>query len=31
MLAKSFAQKVDPNSSEMNQQLWKKNQGTAQY
>jgi hypothetical protein len=24
MLAKSFAQKVDPNSSEMNQQLWKK-------
>jgi hypothetical protein len=31
MLAKSFAQKVDPNSSKMNQQLWKKNQGTAQY
>jgi hypothetical protein len=31
MLAKSVAQKVDSNSREMNQQLWKKNQGTAQY
>jgi hypothetical protein len=31
MLAKSFAQKVDANSREMNQQLWKKNQGTTQY
>jgi hypothetical protein len=30
MLAKSFAQKVDSNSREMNQQLWKKHQGTAQ-
>jgi hypothetical protein len=25
MLAKSFAQKVDSNSREMNRQLWKKN------